>query len=958
MVGELYATTDIDEWEWVATLASLSGEVERREFLAQNPQLHRPTVVTGLCEQIPALSRVDLQQADNVSRAAAWLAEKLGDDACRAHSLRAAGHVYFLKGEHAQARERYQSAVALFERLGADVEVGRTLSSSLQALIYLGEYDQAFAAADRARAIFERAGDRTRLARLDANVGNVLHRLDRFEEALAVYRRAYDELSRSGEPQAVATVLHNMAVCFISLNQFPEALEAYRQARAHCERHNLPLLGVQADYNIAYLHYLRGEYPRATELYQATRELCQKLGDAYHGALCDLDQSEMYLDLGRSEDGADLAQHAFASFEEQGLGYEAAKALAFLGLCTNRLGKAFRALELLGKARQLFAQQRNRAWPALLDLYRALILDQEGRVYEARSFCENALDFYLESSSASKAAICELLLARLYLKLNEPQTAKHLCASVLARLEQQEIPALRCHAYSLIGQVEETTSNQQAAYRAYQQAHGQLENLRTRFRPEELKIGFLKNDPKLYESLVAMSMPSAEGCESGYEEAFGYIQQAKSRAMADLIAFRSRALPTSTGMHSGLVEQIRELREELNWYYRQIDLQEIREESPPERVHSLRQRTRECEDQLARVLRDVRTADQEFAALLNLGTIDLSAMQSVLPPDTILLEYYQARGIVYVGLLDRRDLMVVPLTPAAHIRGLLRSLQQQLSKCQLEPDSSIEGGEEPAPAVQPSLHTLFTELIGPVRRHVRHRHLVVAPHGFLHYLPFHALFDGQRYLVDEHAVSYVPSASVFYLCCQRERQQRENSLILGISEEGVPDHVEEARAVASVLPNARLVLGEAASAECLRAYAPSSRFLHIASTAAFRRDNPMFSTIRFANSRLSLFDLCGLKLSAELVTLSGCSTGFGVAGEGDELLGLERGLLYAGARTLLLSLWNATGVITREFMRVFYAALQSAPDQASALRLAIQRLRESHPHPFYWAPYFLVGKGA
>jgi CHAT domain-containing protein len=952
-----YSATD--EKECLAALAGFSEEAERRQFLAQNAELHQPRVVEWLCEQIPVLSRVDLRQADNVARAAAWLAERLNDDSCRAHSLRAAGHMAYLTGEHARAVEYYKAAEARFERLGAEVELGRTLSSSLQALIYLGQYEEAFASADRARAIFERGGDRARLARLDANLGNVLHRLDRFEEALKMYHQAYEELRRSAEPQAVATVLHNMAVCYISVNKLPEALAVYHEARMCCERYNLPLLRAQADYNIAYLHYLRGEYPRASELYQATRESCEKVNDAYHRALCDLDQAEMYLDLGRSEDGGELAQQAFAGFEAQGLGYESGKSLAILALCRTRQDRPFHALELFERARQFFSEQKNRAWVALVDLYRALIFEQEGRLYEARKLCHSSLNAFAGSSRTGKAALCELLLARLQLRLGNPLTAKSHCNAVLDRLSQEPMPALSFQAYSVLGQIEEAVGHRRDAYDAYVLAHSQLENLRNRFQAEEVKIGFFKDKLILYENLVTMSVQPGAKLGAGHEKAFAYIQQAKSRAMADLVAFRSRALPAFTGMRSGLVEQVRELREELNWYYRQIDLQEIRDENRSlERVQSLRSRTRECEDQLARVLGDVQRNDREFAALLNVGTVDLKVIRSALPADAVLLEYYQAREIVYVAVLDGHHLAVVPLCPAGRVRGLLRLLQQQLLKRQAEADSLEGAGDPSLVAVKGLLKNLHQELIAPVADRLRARRLILAPHGFLYYLPFHALFNGRRYLVDDHSLWYVPSASVFHLCCQRQPKHCQESLIVAVSDQDVPDAFQEAEAVASIVPSPALWRGEGATESCLRTLGRTSRFLHVVAKGEFRRDNPMFSSIRLGDSRLTLLDLYDLDLSAELVTLSGCGIGFDTTAEGEELMGLERGLLYAGAQAVLLPLWNATRASTRDFMKVFYSCLRSMPDKSSALRFAMQRLRETRAHPFDWASYVLVGKAA
>jgi CHAT domain-containing protein len=118
----------------------------------------------------------------------------------------------------------------------------------------------------------------------------------------------------------------------------------------------------------------------------------------------------------------------------------------------------------------------------------------------------------------------------------------------------------------------------------------------------------------------------------------------------------------------------------------------------------------------------------------------------------------------------------------------------------------------------------------------------------------------------------------------------------------------------------------------------------------------MFSGIRLGSSYLNLYDLYQLKLDAELVTLSGCATGLNVVAAGDELLGLIRGLLYAGAQSLLLTLWDVNDQSTTEFMVSFYEALQKGESKTSALRSATSRLRERYPHPYYWAPFLLIGK--
>jgi CHAT domain-containing protein len=101
-----------------------------------------------------------------------------------------------------------------------------------------------------------------------------------------------------------------------------------------------------------------------------------------------------------------------------------------------------------------------------------------------------------------------------------------------------------------------------------------------------------------------------------------------------------------------------------------------------------------------------------------------------------------------------------------------------------------------------------------------------------------------------------------------------------------------------------------------------------------------------------------LQFAAELVTLSGCGTGMNVVIGGDELIGLVRGLLYAGAQTLMVSLWEVHDQSTAEFMRDFYVGYRAKGNKANALRSAMLKLKQKHRHPYYWAAFALVGKFA
>ncbi|HXS98476.1 MAG TPA: CHAT domain-containing protein [Candidatus Limnocylindrales bacterium] len=941
----------------ISAIAAEPNKALRQKLYSASPDLLTPDVVSRLYEASVRLLRVELAQSERVAEAVYWISKKVDDPAARALGLRAIGHIEYTKGHHEPALKCYQGAIDIYDKEDMEVAAGRTMSGGLQALIYLGRYDEAFAWADRARGIFSRHGDRLRLARLDVNIANVLYRLDRFDEALDLYRRAYAEFTTIGDPQDVAITLKNMATCQISLNDFRQALETYHAAREFCLKHDLSVLVAEADYNIAYLYYLRGEYATAIELYSQTREHCVELGDQYHQGLCDLDQSEMYLELNLSEEGAFLAERGLETFRHLGMGYEAAKATTNLAIAASHHGDAQQALELFRAAREIFVHEGNTVWTAMIDLYQALVIFQEGRFEDARTLCERALDFFSDSPLTGKAVLCELLLARIHLGGGRLQEAREICESALRRLEQTESPALAYQGYFVLGTVEEAMGDSAAALRAYRTAHERLENLRSHLKTEEMKIAFLKDKLSVYESLVRLCLERGNS-PAEQELAFTYIEQAKSRSLADLIASRGNRLPNPRQTHRALIEQVGSLREELTWYTRA--LQSIESGNSPLRpahIERLRRAARECEQRLVTTMTTLRAEDPEFANLDDAHSIELEAIRSTLTDEALLLQYYRVKDTFYACLLSRKDLKIVPLGAASDVRRVLQLLRFQLSKFRLGPEYIRTFQPLLLEAASAHLRGLYDALIAPIARDLRQRHLIVAPHEFLHYLPFHALMDESGgFLGDRHSISYTPSASVYYLCCTKNVTASEGALILGVPDPSAPQILEETRAVASVLSNAEVYLGPQATDRVLRERGAHCRYIHIATHGWFRQDNPMFSSIGLGNTHLSLFDLYQVSLPAELVTLSGCGTGLNVVVGGDELLGLKRGLLYAGAQSILVTLWDVNDQSTADFMKLFYQHLKSNGNKAAAVQSAMAGIRERYPHPFYWAPFVLVGK--
>jgi CHAT domain-containing protein len=943
--------TDVD-----ATIERLLAleELTRQQYVKEHPASDWAGFATALAERVREEVRVDTARAHRLADIAVAVAEAIGNKLALAKSLRARANALYALDQHAAAIEMHQQAAALFEAEGDEEELARTLSGSIQPLLLLGYYDRALAAGDRARTLFAKQGNTLRLARLDINIGNIYHRQDRFRDALVCYERAYHELAAHDDAEGMAAVMSNLPLCYMNLHEFPRALDMYRKARQHCEQKGMPILVAYADYNIAYLYFLRGEYGRAIQMLREAAQSGKKANDAYQVALCSLDLSEIYIEVNLIPEASQLAREANEHFQRLGFGYEAAKALVFGAIAASRQGQTFEGIRLFSTARELFISDKNHVWPSLIDLYEALVLFNEGRLFEARRLCVAARDFFSNSSMRSKAVLAELLLARIALRMKDAATARTHCESALQQVGKTESPMLSYQAAFLMGEVERASGNADLAYECYRRARAAVETLRGNLRGEELKIAFFQNKLEVYENLVELCLTEPQKLE----EAFEYIELAKSRSLMDRLMQPVHVPSDADAGQSDLVRSIRNLREELNWYYNLIEREQLKpEERSPERIQKLEQDARAHEDDLMHALREATFDEASQAGLQMPSTVSLEKIRSLLPVDTTLVEYFRIQDRDVACVLSRDQLQIRPVTVESRVKKILQLFQFQLAKFRLDPKYVAAFQEPMLESTQGHLASLYQELIAPIADLLEAKHLVFAPHGLLHHIPFHALFDGKSYLIDKFAVSYAPSASVYALCREKAANVSGGSLILGIADAQAPLILEEVEALRAILPDAKLFVGEAASEAVLKSHGPASRIVHIATHGYFRQDNPMFSSIRLGDSYLSLYDLYHFKLPAELVVLSGCATGRNTVTPGDELMGLVRGLLQAGAQSLMLSLWDVHDASTRDFMIAFYSRLVEGMSKPLALQDAMAELRKSHPHPYYWAPFALIGKG-
>ncbi len=339
------------------------------------------------------------------------------------------------------------------------------------------------------------------------------------------------------------------------------------------------------------------------------------------------------------------------------------------------------------------------------------------------------------------------------------------------------------------------------------------------------------------------------------------------------------------------------------------------------------------------------------------ATLDAAALQAMLKPDEVVVAFHTLPDRLLAWVLSREGVREVgyPVAlPRADLARLVDAYRDALIR--VSPNAPEVGGK------------IGQLLLAPLGLPAGKR-LVIVPHGPLHYLPFQALrLDGQ-YLIERNPISIAPSISIAARLAQRTPTAAPQLLAFGnptINPEvadPLPGAEKEVHELAQRFPGARLFFRDEASKENFASNAPASRLVHIAAHAMADTLDPLHSKVLLADkdgkpNYLEAKDVLGMRLdNVAMIALSACESGLGRVENGDEVLGFTRSFLSAGTSTLLASLWPVSDAATEKLMTTLYTDLAKGIEVQDAMRDA-QRAVMADPataHPFYWAPFNLIG---
>ncbi len=752
-----------------------------------------------------------------------------------------------------------------------------------------------------------------------------------------------------------------------------------------------------------------GQLQKALTYGQKTLDASEQSNDPWLRSLGIARMVDALQYLGKSRDAREWIQKGLDNVGriEVGVWREAAAATfnSYMGrdfLRTNELDKAIDHLSYAVQLRESIVSFNQRSGAAQYVRLNQDVLIWEfqglGVAYQRAKAFDKAIETFekalqiIERTNLQTARTGDIYdnLARVYLQVKDPVRAEGYFVKAFEFGSKLQLSPRLISTAIQLGNLSLQKEEPTAAIEYYKKAIGSIESSRSQIQSEELRKSYFANQTAAYTGIVRASVAANKT-----ENSFDYNERARSRAFLDLLGTR-----VQLSRDQDLAREEKALRERITALSQRPSGQRESEESEPVVVTQQRRELAAAQKAYDSFVAKLKKENNEQASLMNVDPLTVKQVQQMLDPGVTVLEYFVTPQEIFLWVVDKEEAQAFRI---AQRRGALlkrvNGFREAVSQLEDERTLKKQG------------RGLFNLLVQPALSHIKGKELIIVPHDVLHYLPFQALLapDGQ-YLIEKYPISYLSSASLMQFTQEKRKARGELSSILGqggkVLTFGNPDLGDpkmslafagiEAKEIKSLYPQSTIYLEKDATEEKAKALVGDSDIIHFASHAELNENDPLSSAVLLAKSdkedgRLEVREIFGMDLKASLVVLSACETGLGKLSSGDELVGLTRAFIYAGTPSVVASLWNVEDSSTAQLMASFYKNLKTMTkvealrqaqlslirgnvnsdllarrgiggvgklgDTPSAEHSAPSATSVSTSHPYFWAPFILVGEG-
>ncbi len=919
-----------------------------------------------LAGRVLELCRSDLRGSMNVSRRLSQVARAADDPKSAARCEWVLGHLAFLRGRHDQALQHYDRARDLYLSAKARLPAARVELGRINVFMTTGQFERAVQSSRQARPILARHREWAVLGRLETNLGNVFNRMERSPEALACYRKASRLARKAGDTGMERTIQANLATILTNLGRFREADvlldEVVDDSRADGDARLLAI----AEINRGRLFFLRGEFGRAHDCFDSASRAAESGGLKQQHLDAQLFFGELHLEARAFR----RAQGAFAQAarlaRKMGQTYEEARAHLGAGLGNLGLGEETEAETELKVAAALFHGDGHRVFAALCQVHLAELEAKSGNADQSVQTLRSVLQVLRRDGARVLEALTLHRLARMELERGRRSAAKR-------RLEQarslvRKLPALPTQArlHHATGLLHRARGDEGNALRSFRRAVQLVERIQSHIGIDELQVSFFEESAEMYGDLVEILLE--RGDRKSLADAFATLDRSRSHPFLSTMSHRSGVRDSWSDETRRDMEKLRDLRAELNRLMGKAD--PARPSGGGTRIHATSAAFRRQEERIAAVThrlsrRRSRSDGWAERGLVPSQGVGLSQLQRALGEETTWVEFFlrgsSCRALVVTGDAVRS---VGLAGSAAEIEESVRAFRFQIEKYNY---GEYGGGTEKDNGRRRLLERGVDRHLSRIRRlvwdplHIDTEKVCIVPHGPLHGVPFAALpLNEKERLLDRHRITLSPGVGTEFMAYRGEERtssRKDLSVLAVSSDDGTIPAVEaEAQAVRRSFRKGVLLRGRNSTWARFETECADADVVHIATHGWLREDDPLFSSLQFADGWIGLPEILEAEMDADLVCLSACQTGRGWTHSGGQVSGLARGFLQAGARSLLVSLWSVHDEHTSVLMKKTYGRLRDGVEPALAIHRTMLELRKTEP-VYHWASFTLLGGG-
>jgi CHAT domain-containing protein/Tfp pilus assembly protein PilF len=917
---------------------------------------------------------------------------EIGDKGGVGNNLMNLGVVYDNLGEYRKALDYYQQALAIFRQIGDKHREGAGLNNLGVVYMNLGEYRRALDYYQQALKIQREIGDKQGVSNNLTNLGVVYDSLGQYRKALDYYQQALAIAREIGDKRGVGKNLMNIGVMYQNLEQYQKVLDYYQQALAIARQiGDKPGIGKNLS-NLGVVYRNLGQYQKALDNSQQALEIQRQIGDK-RGEGADLASlGVVYMNLGEYRKALDYSQQALEIQRQIGDKPGIKKNLSNLGILYHRFGQYRKALDYYQQALAI-AREIGDKQGVVKNLTNLGVLYKNLEQYEkAKTYFQDSATL-LKKSHVAESWTAFSGLAFVEVKLNQFETAITHYEEAIDQIEK-----LRAG----VSEKEHKLSFMRDKLHVYDEFITLLKNLHEKH-PNK---GYDRKAIEIFErkqSRVFLEQMGKSGARrfAGVPEDISQRDKELEQQIAAARKHRNEAL--SLGKDA---EPHRKRLEKLQ--AEQADFEKTLQTDYPA-YYALKYPKPVA---LENLQKDVLQAG-ELMLVYNVReeSTDLWVIgQEHFVGFTIPLTEAQIQQQVTAFRDTGIETMLNEIDTAKK-----RKLEGIALKIHLENAIS-----DTLPDFVETSHALYQQLLPePVRERFKKAHtLYIIPTGALYSLPFEALVtvpdeEEPDYLIQDYAIAYLSSASL--LETLREAEQRRDTEerqallafadpvfqqekcetgdermvidlrlrayrdLLGGCIPQLPATQDEALNIAklfNVTPHSypqALYLGEDASRENVL-YLNEDEELDDFRYVLFATHAVLPDELSYINQPavllsypekggyLTMADVFGLQMNADLVTLSACNTGRGENTKGEGVRGLTRAFMYAGTPAVSVSLWTVNSQATQQLNQIFFTQLKEKRQYADALRQAKMAMIEGevediYSHPYFWAGFVVFGDG-